>query len=75
MSHLNFSILAFSTNLGPSKIDLSSNTAWLQASRFQKLLMNFYPLTMLNDTFSVIFKQRARYTKSIKTIFISYQFK
>ena len=37
MSQLNFWILAFSTNFGPTKIDLSGNTAWPQASRFQKL--------------------------------------
>ena len=37
MSHLNFSILAFSTNFWPIKIDLSGNTVWPQASGFQKL--------------------------------------
>ena len=36
MSHLSFSILAFSTNFCPTKIDLSGNTVWPQASRFQK---------------------------------------
>ena len=30
MSHLNFSILAFSTNFCPCKIDLSGNTVWPQ---------------------------------------------
>ena len=55
MSHLHFSILAFSTNFCPIKIDLSGNTVWPQASRFQKLAQmsifgifkNFCPLTML----------------------------
>ena len=32
-----FSILAFSANFCPMKIDLSGNTVWLQASAFQKL--------------------------------------
>ena len=37
MSHLNFSILAFSTNFWPIKTDLSGNTVWQQASDLQKL--------------------------------------
>ena len=37
MSDLSFSILAFSTNFFPIKIDLSGNTVWPQASDFQKL--------------------------------------
>ena len=37
MLHLNFSILAFSTNFCPIKSDLSGNTVWPQASGFQKL--------------------------------------
>ena len=37
MSHLSFSILAFSTNFCPIKSDLSGNTVWPQASGFQKL--------------------------------------
>ena len=37
MSHLNFWILAFSTNFCPIKTDLSGNTVWPQASGFQKL--------------------------------------
>ena len=36
MSHLNFLILAFSTNFCPIKTDLSGNTVWPQASGFQK---------------------------------------
>ena len=49
------SILAFSTNFCPIKIDLSGNTVWPQASGFQKLakmdhflafLSNFCPLKM-----------------------------
>ena len=36
-SHLNFSILAFSTKFCPIKTDLSGNTVWPQASGFQKL--------------------------------------
>ena len=36
MSHLTFSILAFSTNFCPIKSDLSGNTIWQQASGFQK---------------------------------------
>ena len=55
MSHLNFWILAFSTNFCPIKTDLSGNTVWPQASGFQKLakmdhflafLINFCPLRM-----------------------------
>ena len=55
MSHLTFSILAFSANLGHIKSDLSGNTVSPQASGFQKLvkmdhfltfLMNFCPLKM-----------------------------
>ena len=37
MSHLNFSILAFSTNFCPIETDLSGNTVWPQAPGFQKL--------------------------------------
>ena len=37
MTHLNFFILAFSTNFCPIKTDLSGNTIWPQASGFQKL--------------------------------------
>ena len=37
MSHLNFSILAFSTNFCPIKTDLSGNSVWPQALGFQKL--------------------------------------
>ena len=37
MSHLNFWILAFSTNFCPIKIDLYGSTVWQQASVFQKL--------------------------------------
>ena len=37
MSHLSFSIMAFSTNYCLLKIDLSGNTVWPQASGFQKL--------------------------------------
>ena len=49
MSHLNFLILAFSTNFCPIKSDLSGNTDWPQASDFQKLAnlafsINFGPL-------------------------------
>ena len=67
MSHLNYSILAFSTNFGPTKIDLSGNSVWLQALGFQKLaklsifnelLSTQNALEMLYETFSVIFKHR-----------------
>ena len=51
MSHLNFLNLAFSTNLCPIKIALSGNSVWPKASDYQKLAK------MLNETFSVIFKQ------------------
>ena len=37
MSHLNFSIFAFSTNFCPFKSDLSGITVWPQASDFQKV--------------------------------------
>ena len=37
ISHLNFSILAFSKKFWPIKTDLSGNTVWPQASGFQKL--------------------------------------
>ena len=54
MSHMNFSILAFSTNFWPIKTDMSGNSVWPQALGFQKLaklsifgiLMNFCPLKM-----------------------------
>ena len=51
MSHLIFSILAFSTNFCPIKIDLSGSTVWPLASRFPKLakLSNF---GILNWTFA-----------------------
>ena len=45
MSHLNFWILAFFTNIcSPIKTDLSGNTIWPQASGFQKLakMMNHF---------------------------------
>ena len=37
MSHLNFGILAFSTNFCPIKTDLSGNTVWPQALVLKKL--------------------------------------
>ena len=37
MSHLNYLILAFSTNFCPIKTYMSGNTVWPQASGFQKL--------------------------------------
>ena len=37
MSHLDFLILAFSTNFCPIKTDMSGNTVGPQASGFQKL--------------------------------------
>ena len=37
MSHLDFSILTFSTIFYPIKSDLSGNTVWPQPSGFQKL--------------------------------------
>ena len=43
MSHLNFLVLACSTNFWPIKIDMSGNTVWPQASGFQKLAkMDFW---------------------------------
>ena len=47
----NLTILAFSTNFCPIKIDLSGNAVWPQGSGFQKLaqmafLINFCPLTL-----------------------------
>ena len=36
-AHLNFLVLAFSTNFCPTKTDLSGNTVWPQATGFQKL--------------------------------------
>ena len=69
----NFLILAFSTNFCPIKADLSGNTVWPQAFKntpkwtifgiFIWLLStqneNVASLAMLNETFAVIFKQRA----------------
>ena len=54
MSHLNFWILAFSTNFCPIKIDLSGKTVWPQASGFKNssksnicaFLINLYSLKM-----------------------------
>ena len=40
MSHLNFSILVFSTNFCPIKIDLSGNTVRQEASGFSKNRQN-----------------------------------
>ena len=57
-----FLILAFSTKFCPIITDMSGNTVWPQASGFQKLAkMDRFlaSLTMLNETFSVIFKHRA----------------
>ena len=62
MYHLKFfSILAFSTNFCPIKIDLSGNTVWLQVSAFQKLakidyFWHFYWTFVHSKSFSVIFK-------------------
>ena len=69
MSHLNFSILAFSINFCPIKSGLSGNTVWMVASVSQKLvkLDHFWwifvhskckrsSLRMLNATFWLIFK-------------------
>ena len=51
LSHLNFLILAFSTNFCPIRSDQSGNTISQQASGFQKVtflafLINFCPLKM-----------------------------
>ena len=51
MSHLNFSILAFSTNFCSIKSDLSGSTVWLHTLDFQNwpflaFLMNFCPFQM-----------------------------
>ena len=37
-TNVSFSIFAFPTNFCPIKIDLSSNTVWLQASALQELV-------------------------------------
>ena len=41
MSHLNFSVLVFTTNFCPIKIDMSGNTVCPQASDFQKPFLAF----------------------------------
>ena len=43
MSHLNFLIMAFSTNFCPNNTDLSGNTVWPEASDFQKLAKIYQP--------------------------------
>ena len=57
MSHLNFSIMAFSINFCPIISDLSGNTVWPQTSGFSKtrqnwlflaFLMHFCPLKNIN---------------------------
>ena len=54
MSHFKFSILAFSTNFCPIKVDLSGNTVWPQTTGFKILpkltflafFLNFCPLNI-----------------------------
>ena len=74
MSHLNFWILALSTNFCRTKIEMSGNTVWPQASGFQKLanlaifgifneLLSNWKRKMFNETFPGIFKHHVDATK------------
>ena len=49
----------------PITFDLSGNTDWLQASVFQFLWTS---LAMLNETFSMIFRHRAKYSSFVVTL-------
>ena len=53
MSHLNFSILAFSTNFCSIKTDMFGNTVWPQASGFKKTRQNehFYELLSTQNAY------------------------
>ena len=62
---VSFWILSFSTFFFPITFDLSGNTDWLQASVFRFLWTS---LAMLNETFSMIFRHRAKYSSFVVTL-------
>ena len=74
MSHLNFCILAFSTNFCTIKTNMSGNTVWLQASGFQKLAKMDHFWTVKWDIFQVfnnvfnVFKRKLPFGKNFKKI-------
>ena len=70
MSHLSFSILAFSTIFCPIKIDLSGNTVWPQALDFQKLakLAIFGIFDELLSTQNV---NKARFARNVECDFLA----
>ena len=65
MLHLNFLILAFSTNFCPIKLDLSGKTVWLQASGFQKLAKIDY-FGLLNKLLSAQNVNVARFARNVE---------
>ena len=69
MSHLNFSILAFSTNFWSIKTDLSGNTVWPQALGFQKLakltIFGIFDLLLSTQNVNV-----ARFARNVERDFL-----
>ena len=66
MSHFSISILAFSTNFCPFKIDLSGNTVWPQALDFQKFakMHHFWPF--FNEVLSIQNVGIARFARNVE---------
>ena len=70
MSHLSFLILAFSINFCPIKSDLSGNTAWPQASGFQKTRQNGTFLAFFNERLSTQNVIVARFARNVEKDFL-----
>ena len=64
MSHLN--LLTFSTDFCPIKYDLSGDTAWTQASGFQKLAK----VTIFNELLSTQNVNVARFARNMSKTFL-----
>ncbi len=66
VSHLNFSILAFSTNFWPFKTDLSGNSVWPQALGFQKLAKLEHFWHFFNELLSTQKVNVARFARNVE---------
>ena len=65
MSHLNFSILAFSTNFWSIKTALSGHSVWLQALGFQKLSFDIFDQPLSTQNVNV-----ARFARNVERDFL-----
>ena len=68
MSHLKISILAFSTNFCPIKIDMTGNAVWMQTSDFQKLA-KVTVFGICNELLSTQILNVARFARNVECDF------